>query len=112
MARADPDLGERVFHLRKDLGWTQGTLGRHMRNQGHPTWSHGTVSLLEDGNRFLRLHEGFTMAEMFCISLYDLAYGPRGPDLVISHAHRLRSERAYLCGQLRELDRALGNSRY
>ena len=70
-----PGLAERIYDLRRQAGWSRASLSRKMNELGHVHWQQGTVANIENGIRYLRLYEGFAMAKIFLVDIYELAYG-------------------------------------
>lgn len=101
-------VGNRIRGLRRKKAWTQTSLGQHMTQAGHRTWTHGTVRRVEVGVRRLTFAEANTLAGIFHVSLEDLAHNDDEPEQVFaSHVARLLAERHDLCVRLVELDRLL-----
>jgi hypothetical protein len=81
-----------------------------MHQLGHENWTYSTVSNLENGQRTLRVYEGYSMAQIFMVTLHDLAYGLPNEQrlLVFNQVEKLRVERKQLVDRLLEIDRMLG----
>ena len=103
-------LGDRVFRLRRELGWSGELLATHMRNAGHQAWQHTQVYMIERGERHLRLYEGYSLADILRVSLSDLAFGMEGDDItamLASQRDKLIAERAELVERLVVVDKLL-----
>ena len=105
-----PGLAERIYDLRRQAGWSRASLSRKMNELGHVHWQQGTVANIENGIRYLRLYEGFAMAKIFLVDIYELAYGLEGEKtlLVFSAVEKLRIERELAYARVLELDKMLG----
>jgi transcriptional regulator with XRE-family HTH domain len=103
-------LGDRVYRLRKELGWSGRLLALHMQKAGHPAWRHTQVYMTESGTRHLRVYEAYSMADILRVSLEDLAFGMEGDDVELmlsSKARRLLAEREALQERLVKVDKLL-----
>jgi transcriptional regulator with XRE-family HTH domain len=103
-------LGDRVYRLRQELGWSGELLARHMRNEGHSAWHHTQVYMVERGTRHLRVHEAYSLADILRVSLDDLVFGMEGDDIELmlaSKARKLLVEREVLQERLVQVDKLL-----
>lgn len=103
-------LGDRVFRLRRELGWSGELLAKHMRNAGHTAWHHTQVYMTERGERHLRVYEAYSMADILRVTLDDLAFGMEGDDIrlmLATKGNKLIAERAALQVRLVEVDKLL-----
>jgi hypothetical protein len=103
-------MGDRVYRLRQELGWSARLLGKHMQNAGHPHWHHTQVYMTEAGTRHQRVYEGYSLADILRVSLEELAYGMESDDVELmlsSKARRLLAERDALQERLAKVDKLL-----
>lgn len=103
-------MGDRVYRLRTEMGWSARLLARHMQNAGHPLWHHTQVYMTEAGTRHLRVYEAFSLAAILRVSLDDLAFGMEGDDIglmLAKNGRKLMAEREALMTRLTTVDKLL-----
>ena len=67
------ETGERVEALRSAMGWSQSDLARRMVTAGWDAYSQMTVSRTEKGRRSIGLHEAISLADLFGVTVHQLA---------------------------------------
>jgi len=75
LRKLNTDFGQHAKTRREWLGYLQANVAEAMRSHYEIPWHQTVVGKVENGTREIKLHEAYALADIYGISVQDLAEG-------------------------------------